>query len=84
MGVPAVFPLYYQREAAFTFEDAVAGTVKGEVAATTPSPEPAGAPTRVEAMRAKIRAGGHASPYRLLPDLKYSFHSLGRAGVASA
>src|SRR5438477_7295163 len=38
--------------------DAVAGTVKGEVAATTPSPEPAGAPTRVEAMRAKIRAGG--------------------------
>ena len=49
--------------------DAVAGTVKGEVAATTPSPEPAGAPTRVEAMRAKIRAGGHASPYRLRKQL---------------
>jgi hypothetical protein len=32
--------------------DAVAGTVKGEITATTPSP--AGAPTRVEAMRAKI------------------------------
>src|SRR5204863_7235283 len=35
--------------------DAVAGTVKGEVAATTPSPEPAGAPTPVQAMPAKIR-----------------------------
>ena len=49
--------------------DAVAGTVKGEITATTPSPEPAGAPTRVEAMRAKIRAGGHASPYRLRKQL---------------
>ena len=49
--------------------DAVAGTVKGEVTATTPSPEPAGAPTRVEAMRAKIKASGHASPYRLRKQL---------------
>jgi hypothetical protein len=49
--------------------DAVAGTVKGEITATTLSPEPAGAPTRVEAMRAKIRAGGHASPYRLRKQL---------------
>src|SRR6195256_5178228 len=28
-------------------------------------PKSAAAPTRVEAMRAKIKAGGHASPYRL-------------------
>jgi hypothetical protein len=61
--------------------DAVAGTVKGEATAATPAPEPepesesqpkpAAAPTRVEAMGAKIKAGGHASPYRLrkqLPD----------------
>jgi hypothetical protein len=46
--------------------DAVAGTVKG---APTAAPEPAGAPTRVEAMRAKIKAGGHASPYRLRKQL---------------
>src|SRR5438105_2471586 len=38
-----------------------AGTVTDEVTAT---PE-AAPPTRVEAMRAKIKAGGHASPYRL-------------------
>ncbi len=43
--------------------DAVAGT------ATTATPEPAGAPTRVEAMRSKIKAGGHASPYRLRKQL---------------
>jgi len=36
--------------------DAVASTVKDEV--TAASPEPAGEPTRVEAMRAKIKAGG--------------------------
>src|SRR5216684_2538623 len=40
--------------------DAVAGTVKGEAA---------DAPTRVEAMRAKIKAGGHTSPYRLRKQL---------------
>src|SRR5580704_5080532 len=49
--------------------DAVAGTVKGGAAAAPLLPEPAGAPTRVEAMRAKIRAGGHASPYRLRKQL---------------
>src|SRR6202795_99082 len=49
--------------------DAVAGTVKGGATAATPSPEPAGAPTRVEAMRAKTKAGGHASPYRLRKQL---------------
>jgi transposase len=48
--------------------DAVAGTVKGEAAAA-PAPEPASEPTRVEAMRAKIKAGGHASPYRLRKQL---------------
>src|SRR5882757_1216036 len=42
--------------------NAVAGAVKGEAAA---APEAAGEPTRVEAMRAKIKAGGHTSPYRL-------------------
>src|ERR1700737_1755966 len=30
---------------------------------------PAGAPARVEAMRAKIKAGGHESPYRLRKQL---------------
>jgi hypothetical protein len=43
--------------------DAVAGT------ATAATPEPAGAPTRVEAMRSKIKAGGHESPYRLRKQL---------------
>src|SRR5256886_432382 len=49
------------------------GTVKGEAAAAPPepstAPEPADAPTRVEAMRAKIKAGGHTSPYRLRKQL---------------
>jgi len=49
--------------------DAVAGAVKGAATTTTPPPEPASAPTRVESMRAKIKAGGHASPYRLRKQL---------------
>lgn len=53
--------------------DAVAGTAKGKAAAASPkpaaAPEPDIAPTRVEAMRAKIKAGGHASPYRLRKQL---------------
>lgn len=55
--------------------DAVAGTVKGEAIAAAPVPEPAGtvepagALTRVQAMRAKIKAGGHTSPYRLRKQL---------------
>jgi transposase len=49
-------------------KDAVVGTVKGNAAAT-PAPEPARTPTRVEAMRAKIKAGGHSSPYRLRKQL---------------
>jgi hypothetical protein len=55
--------------------DAVAGTVKGDATAASPEPaapsasEPADAPTRVEAMRAKIKAGGHTSPYRLRKQL---------------
>jgi len=48
--------------------DAVAGELKG-AATTTPPAEPASAPMRVEAMRAKIKAGGHASPYRLRKQL---------------
>src|SRR6266446_5894934 len=47
--------------------DAVAGKV--EAPAAPPSTQPAGSPTRVEAMRAKIKAGGHASPYRLRKQL---------------
>ena len=47
--------------------DAVAGKV--EVPAAPPSTQPAGSPTRVEAMRAKIKAAGHASPYRLRKQL---------------
>src|SRR5258707_6241572 len=44
--------------------DAVAG--KAEAPAAPPSTQPAGSPTRVEA---KIKAGGHASPYRLRKQL---------------
>jgi len=50
-------------------KDAVAGTVKGEIPAATPAGSGEGAPTRVEAMRAKIKAGGHESPYRLRKQL---------------
>lgn len=49
--------------------DAVAGTASDEATAASPSPEPASTPTRVEAMRAKIKAGGHTSPYRLRKQL---------------
>jgi transposase len=41
--------------------DAVAGTATDRAAAVA---EKIGPPTRVEAMRAKLKAGGHASPYR--------------------
>src|SRR5438128_8417193 len=34
-----------------------------------PAPEPARTPTRVEALRAKLKAGGHESPYRLRKQL---------------
>ena len=40
-----------------------------DVSAATNSPQPAKPPTRVEAMRAKIKAGGHSSPYRLRKQL---------------
>src|SRR5882672_11453610 len=49
--------------------DAVAGMAKDKAPAAPPSPEPAAKPTRVEAMRAKIKAGGHTSPYRLRKQL---------------
>jgi len=42
--------------------DDASGTVQSADAA--PAPERIGPPTRVEAMRAKIKAGGHDSPYR--------------------
>jgi hypothetical protein len=41
-----------------------AAAAAADAAAPGPAPE-AKAPTRVEAMRAKIASGGHASPYRL-------------------
>ena len=57
-------------------KDAVAGAAKGEVAteatdasAATASSQPTKAPTRVETMRAKIKAEGHNSPYRLRKQL---------------
>jgi hypothetical protein len=56
-------------------KDAVAGTAKGEAAkatnatAATIPPHTIDAPTRVEAMREKIKAGGHDSPYRLRKQL---------------
>jgi transposase len=52
-------------------EDAVAVRVPKPVSASNPQaePKPATTPSRVEAMRAKIKAGGHASPYRLRKQL---------------
>jgi transposase len=49
--------------------DAVAGTARGEAAVAPDATQPAGKPSRVEAMRAKIKAGGHESPYRLRKQL---------------
>ena len=56
--------------------DAVAGKGKtaespagSEPSEATPTPERIGPPTRVEAMREKIKAGGHESPYRLRKQL---------------
>ena len=49
--------------------DAVAGTAKDEAASAPSSTQPAETPTRLEAMRAKIKAGGYASPYRLRKQL---------------
>ena len=59
--------------------DAIADRVKDEGAVASRAPEepssrqaeptPAAKPSRVEAMRAKIKAGGHASPYRLRKQL---------------
>jgi transposase len=49
-------------------KDAVPGADNAE-ATVASAPEAAGKPTRVEAMRAKLKAGGHASPYRLRKQL---------------
>ena len=46
--------------------DAVAGTAKAKA---DPGPDFIGPPTRLQAMRAKIKAGGHQSPYRLRKQL---------------
>jgi len=54
---------------------AVDGEADGEAPAASPtagssnSPQEAPAPTRVEAMRQKIKSGGYASPYRLRKQL---------------
>ena len=56
-------------------KDAADGAAEASMAAPpadareTASPEPASAPTRVEAMREKLKAGGHNSPYRLRKQL---------------
>ena len=49
--------------------DAVAGAAKDNGDPPPSAPQPASTPTRVEVMRAKIKAGGHASPYRLRKQL---------------
>src|SRR6201988_370051 len=49
--------------------DATAGTAASEAPAASLSSAPDNKPTRVEAMRAKIKAGGHNSPYRLRKQL---------------
>jgi hypothetical protein len=50
--------------------DAVAGKCqKGEASAAPDATQPAAKPSRVEAVRAKIKAGGHESPYRLRKQL---------------
>jgi transposase len=49
-------------------KDEVAVEATDACVVTNP-PQPAKPPTRVEAMRAKIKAGGHSSPYRLRKQL---------------
>ena len=59
------------RDAVVAKDEAAASdevAAKDETTATV-SPQPPDAPTRVEAMRAKIKAGGYASPYRLRKQL---------------
>src|SRR6516165_5749900 len=50
-------------------EGAVAPRAPEEPASRQAEPTPAATPSRVEAMREKIKAGGHASPYRLRKQL---------------
>ena len=54
------------RKAAVASVDAAAAPPRSSEQST---PEPAEQPTRVEAMREKIRAGGHESPYRFRKQL---------------
>src|ERR1700674_1249315 len=50
-------------------EEGPGGPEPASAAGPEADPKSAAAPTRVEAMRAKIKAGGHASPYRLRKQL---------------
>jgi len=50
-------------------DDDAPGAPAPQAASMPAEPPPAPAPTRVEAMRAKIMAGGHTSPYRLRKQL---------------
>jgi hypothetical protein len=50
-------------------ETRLPGTEKGEAAPAPSSAQPDETSTRIEAMRAKIKAGGHDSPYRLRKQL---------------
>jgi hypothetical protein len=50
-------------------ESAVAPRAPEEPSSRQGEPTSAATPSRVEAMRAKIKAGGHASPYRLRKQL---------------
>ena len=50
-------------------KDAAAGTADSEATAASSPSASDNKPTRVEAMRAKIKAGGHSSPYRLRKQL---------------
>jgi transposase len=56
------------KDAAASTAEASAAALPGDAAPAAP-PEPAGAPSRVEVMREKIKTGGHNSPYRLRKQL---------------
>ena len=58
-----------QAKAELEAEAKPAAAAKLKERAAPSAPQPASTPTRVEAMRAKIKAGGHASPYRLRKQL---------------
>jgi transposase len=57
------------KDAADGTDEASEAALQANADAATASPEPVAAPTRIEAMREKIKAGGHDSPYRLRKQL---------------